>query len=152
MKISRLEFVLLLLTTACLAFFAGWFLGGQYAPGTVRITTQYSPEPSVMASLPVSQTPVAASPEPSETAPVETEVQTPAPSPSAPEQQSGLININTADSETLQTLPSIGEKRAAAIIAYREEHGPFRIVEDITNVSGIGEGILSQIIDHITVE
>ena len=104
-----------------------------------------------MASLPVSQTPVAASPEPSETGPVETEVQTPAPSPSAPEQQSGLININTADSETLQTLPSIGEKRAAAIIAYREEHGPFRIVEDITNVSGIGESILSQIIDHITV-
>lgn len=152
MKISRLEFVLLLLTTACLAFFAGWYLGGQSAPGTVRITTQHSPEPSVMASLPVSQTPVAASPVPSETAPVESETQTPAPSPSAPEQQSGLININTADSETLQTLPSIGEKRAAAIIAYREEHGPFRIVEDITNVSGIGEGILSQIIDHITVE
>ena len=147
MKISRLEFVLLLLTAACLAFFAGWYLGGQSAPGTVRITAQYSPEPSVMASLPVSQTP-----EPSETGPVETETQTPAPSPSAPEQQSGLININTADSETLQTLPSIGEKRAAAIIAYREEHGPFRIVEDITNVSGIGEGILSQIIDYITVE
>ena len=152
MKISRLEFVLLLLTTACLAFFAGWFLGGQPVPGTVRITAQYSPEPSVMASLPVSQTPVAVSPGLSETAPVETEVQTPAPSPSAPEQQSGLININTADSETLQTLPSIGEKRAAAIIAYREEHGPFRIVEDITNVSGIGEGILSQIVDYITVE
>lgn len=152
MKISRLEFVLLLLTTACLAFFAGWFLGGQSAAGTVRITAQHSPEPSVMASLPVSQTPVTASPEPSVTVPVETEVQTPAPSSSAPEQQSGLININTADSETLQTLPSIGEKRAAAIIAYREEHGPFRIVEDITNVSGIGEGILSQIIDHITVE
>ena len=152
MKISRLEFVLLLLTIACLAFFAGWYLGGQSAPGTVQITTQYSPDPSVMASLPVSQTPVTASPVPSETAPVESETQTPAPSPSAPEQQSGRININTADSEELQTLPSIGEKRAADIIAYREEHGPFRIVEDITNVSGIGEGILSQIIDHITVE
>ncbi len=151
MKISRLEFVLLLLTTACLAFFTGWFLGGQSDSGTIRIAAQHSPAPSVSASLPASQTHVAVSPEPSETGPVETESQTSAPSPSAPE-QSGLVNINTAGSEKLQTLPGIGEKRAAAIIAYREEHGPFRIVEDITNVSGIGEGILSQIIDYITVE
>ena len=63
-----------------------------------------------------------------------------------------LVDLNTADAETLQTLPGIGPAKAAAIIAYREEHGPFRIVEDITNVSGIGEGILSQIIDYITVE
>ena len=62
------------------------------------------------------------------------------------------ININTADIEELDQLPGIGEVLAGRIIAYREEHGPFRIVEDITNVSGIGEGILSQIIDYITVE
>lgn len=143
MKISRLEFVLLLLTAACLAFFAGWFLGGQSAPGTVRIAAQHSP--------PVSQTPPAASPEPEETGPAASEAQPPAPSPSAPEAP-GLVNINTAGSEELQTLPGIGEKRAEDIIAYREEHGPFRIVEDITDVGGIGEGILSRIIDYITVE
>ena len=143
MKISRLEFVLLLLKAACLAFFAGWFLGGQSAPGTVRIAAQHSP--------PVSQTPPAASPEPEETGPAASEAQPPAPSPSASEAP-GLVNINTAGSEELQTLPGIGEKRAEDIIAYREEHGPFRIVEDITDVGGIGEGILSRIIDYITVE
>ena len=143
MKISRLEFVLLLLTAACLAFFAGWFLGGQSAPGTVRIAAQHSP--------PASQTPPAASPEPEETGPAASEAQPPAPSPSASEAP-GLVNINTAGSEELQTLPGIGEKRAEDILAYREEHGPFRIVEDITDVGGIGEGILSRIIDYITVE
>ena len=143
MKISRLEFVLLLLTAACLAFFAGWFLGGQSAPGTVRIAAQHSP--------PASQPPPAASPEPEETGPAASEAPPPAPSPSASEAP-GLVNINTAGSEELQTLPGIGEKRAEDIIAYREEHGPFRIVEDITDVSGIGEGILSRIIDYITVE
>ena len=143
MKISRLEFVLLLLTAACLAFFAGWFLGGQSAPGTVRIAAQHSP--------PASQAPSEVSPEPEETGPAASEAQPPAPSPSASEAP-GLVNINTAGSEELQTLPGIGEKRAEDIIAYREEHGPFRIVEDITDVSGIGEGILSRIIDYITVE
>lgn len=151
MKISRLEFVLLLLTAACLAFFAGWFLGGQSAPGTVRIAAQHSPEPPATSSPPASQTPPAASPEPEETGPAASEAQPPAPSPSASEAP-GLVNINTAGSEELQTLPGIGEKRAEDIIAYREEHGPFRIVEDITDVGGIGEGILSRIIDYITVE
>lgn len=151
MKISRLEFVLLLLTAACLAFFAGWFLGGQSAPGTVRIAAQHSPEPPATSSPPASQTPPAASPESEETGPAASEAQPPAPSPSASEAP-GLVNINTAGSEELQTLPGIGEKRAEDIIAYREEHGPFRIVEDITDVSGIGEGILSRIIDYITVE
>ena len=151
MKISRLEFVLLLLTAACLAFFAGWFLGGQSAPGTVRIAAHHSPEPPATSSPPASQTPPAASPEPEETGPAASDAQPSAPSPSAPGAP-GLVNINTAGSEELQTLPGIGEKRAEDIIAYREEHGPFRIVEDITDVSGIGEGILSRIIDYITVE
>ena len=151
MKISRLEFVLLLLTAACLAFFAGWFLGGQSAPGTVQIAAQHSPEPTVASSPPASQMPPAASPEPEETGAAVSEAQLPAPSRSASEAP-GLVNINTAGSEELQTLPGIGEKRAEAIIAYREDNGPFRIVEEITNVSGIGEGILSRIIDYITVE
>lgn len=63
----------------------------------------------------------------------------------------GKININTATSEELQTLSGIGEVRAAAIIADREANGPFRIPEDITRVSGIGEGILAKIQDYITV-
>ena len=52
----------------------------------------------------------------------------------------------------METLPGIGEKRAADIIADREANGPFRLPEDLTRVSGIGEGILEGLIDYITVE
>lgn len=62
------------------------------------------------------------------------------------------ININTATREQLQTLPGIGQTRAEAIIADREANGPFRLPEDITRVSGIGQGILEGILDYITVE
>ena len=64
----------------------------------------------------------------------------------------GPVNINTADKETLMTLSGIGEKRAEDIIAYREEHGPFRRAEDLKKVSGIGEGTLEKIRDDITVD
>ena len=63
----------------------------------------------------------------------------------------GLININTATSEQLQTLSGIGESKAAAIIAYREENGYFESTEDITNVSGIGDSTYEKIKDYITV-
>ena len=63
----------------------------------------------------------------------------------------GLININTATSEELQTLPGIGQTKAEAIIAYREDNGDFSSIEDITNVSGIGESTYENIKDYITV-
>ncbi len=62
-----------------------------------------------------------------------------------------LVNINTADSETLQTLPGIGEKKAADIIAYREEHGAFSSTEDLKNISGIGDSTFEKLSPHITV-
>lgn len=65
--------------------------------------------------------------------------------------ESGLVNINTADAEMLKTLPGIGEAKAADIIAYREEHGAFSSIEDIKNVSGIGESIYNRISSGITV-
>lgn len=67
------------------------------------------------------------------------------------EKESGLVNINTADSAALCTLPGIGESRAASIIAYREEHGAFQSVEDIMKVSGIGESAFGKLKDLITV-
>jgi competence protein ComEA len=63
----------------------------------------------------------------------------------------GLVNVNTADSETLQTLPGIGPATAEKIIAYREENGPFVTVEDIVNVKGIGEATLEKLRPLITV-
>ncbi|MBG9982205.1 helix-hairpin-helix domain-containing protein [Aerococcaceae bacterium DSM 111020] len=52
---------------------------------------------------------------------------------------SAIININTADSSQLQSLPGIGPKKAEAIIAYREEHGSFQATEEMMAISGIGE-------------
>ena len=63
----------------------------------------------------------------------------------------GLVNINTADAEKLMTLAGIGEARACSIISYREEHGPFRAIEDIMKVSGIKEAAFAKIKEHICV-
>ena len=49
------------------------------------------------------------------------------------------VNINTADANTLSSeLSGIGQSKAEAIVAYREQHGPYKQLEDLTNVKGIG--------------
>lgn len=63
----------------------------------------------------------------------------------------GKININTADETTLQTLDGIGEAKAKAIIEYRNKNGDFKTIEDIKNVSGIGDSVYEKIKDNITV-
>ncbi|MEE0546719.1 MAG: helix-hairpin-helix domain-containing protein, partial [Peptococcaceae bacterium] len=62
-----------------------------------------------------------------------------------------LVNINTASLEELETLPSIGEVRAQAIITYRETNGGFRTIEELQEVSGIGEKIFADVAPYITV-
>lgn len=61
------------------------------------------------------------------------------------------ININTADEEALELLPGIGKTKAAAIVAYREEHGAFATVEELLNVSGIGEKLFDGLREFVTV-
>ena len=61
------------------------------------------------------------------------------------------ININTADETQLMKLSGIGESRAKGIVSYRLEHGNFSSIEEIKNVSGIGEAIFSRMKDKITV-
>ncbi|MBP5254235.1 MAG: ComEA family DNA-binding protein [Lachnospiraceae bacterium] len=63
----------------------------------------------------------------------------------------GLVDLNTADVKALCGLPGIGEAKAEAIIRYRERNGPFRSVEELLNVSGIGESLLEGIRDRIRV-
>ncbi len=63
---------------------------------------------------------------------------------------SSKVSINTATLEELLKINGIGDAKAKAIISYREEKGPFEKIEDIKNVSGIGESIFEKIKDQIT--
>jgi competence protein ComEA len=63
-----------------------------------------------------------------------------------------LVNINTAGLNEIDMLPEIGLKKAAEIIAYRDENGPFSTIEDIMDVPGIGPVIFDNIKQFIAVE
>jgi len=62
---------------------------------------------------------------------------------------SAKVNINTADVEELTTIPGIGPKTAEAIVAYRNENGQFKKVDDLIEVKGIGEKKLEQIRSYV---
>ena len=64
---------------------------------------------------------------------------------------SGKVNINTADSTQLQTLNGVGPATAQKIIDYRQSNGSFSSVEDIKNVSGIGDKTFEKLKDSITI-
>lgn len=66
-------------------------------------------------------------------------------------EKSSIVNINKASEVELQTLPGIGASLAGRIIEYRETNGKFKSIEDIKNVSGIGEAKFDSIKDFITV-
>lgn len=145
-KISRWEWVLLGVTAAVILVMLGFFWGRSTAGGQYTISGDPMPTGSPASS--VSSLPAAPSDSPSPSASADTDM--PADTP-APLSEDGKININTATAQELEELPYIGEVRARAIVEERERGGPFLRVEDITRVSGIGEGILERIRDHITV-
>ena len=125
MKNARMP--LLALTFAFAAFLFGLFIGRNQNPAPVQI--QALPDATV-APAPTED----AATQPEETAPSEPLV----------------VNINTATSEQLQSLPHIGPVIAERIIAYRNTNGSFGSVTDLLNVSGIGEKILESILDFVT--
>ena len=127
-KISRYEMFMLALTGAFLLVCGTWFAARQSQAQPYSVTT------------------------------VRQEVTAPAELEGA--EESGVpdsllpgekIDLNTAHPKDLERLPGIGEKRALAIAAHREEQGPFETVEELLNVPGIGEGILAQMRDYCTV-
>jgi len=67
------------------------------------------------------------------------------------EKQSQKVNINRADAWLLQALPEIGKTRAQTIVDYREKNGPFKSIDDLTRVAGIGEDTIEKIRHLITV-
>ncbi|MCQ6278172.1 helix-hairpin-helix domain-containing protein [Bacillus sp. EB600] len=63
----------------------------------------------------------------------------------------GKININKADENELQNIPGIGPAKAAAIIQYRQENGPFKAVEDLKKISGIGDKTFEKLKESISI-
>ncbi|MFT5197111.1 MAG: competence protein ComEA [Cellvibrionaceae bacterium] len=68
------------------------------------------------------------------------------------ESQGGIINLNTATKEQLETLPGVGPSTAQKILDYREDNGVFSSIEDVMNVSGIGPAKFENVASYITVE
>lgn len=131
------ETLLLILTCAVLFGSAGYFLGASRQGAVYEISgarTSVSYEVPAVLSQPAEETAAEES------------------KPESPEETSAPMNVNTATKEELMELPGIGEVRAAAIVAYREEYGPFQTVEDLLLVSGIGERTLEGLIELVTVE
>ena len=86
---------------------------------------------------------------PEETAPGDPAEETPAEAPA--QDEDGRIDLNTATAADLETLPGVGPVLAARILDYRAAYGPFRAVEELLNVSGIGEKKLEAIRSLVTV-
>jgi competence protein ComEA len=61
------------------------------------------------------------------------------------------VDINAADAEKLATLPGVGPSIAQRIVEYRKEHGPFKSVDELVNVRGVGEKLLGRLREHVTV-
>jgi competence protein ComEA len=64
--------------------------------------------------------------------------------------EEAAVSVNAADEAALETIPGIGPVKAAAIVAYRTEHGPFGSVEELIEVTGIGPATLEALRPYVT--
>ena len=158
MKLSPLERIVLgisgalVLATALLLVFGG----GKSAPVVVVSETA---RPGVAAAVDFSaETGKDTLPAQTETKAVEPAAPPPEEGAQAEDSSQGAspgpeitVDLNTATASQLEQLPGIGQKRAEAILAYRAENGPFVRIEQVMQVSGIGEGIFRKIQPYITV-
>ena len=126
MKLKKAEIWAIVLTAAFLAAAAGWQLGARHRVPAFSVAAVQE-----------------------ETTAAETGARTAEPTVSAA--SDSLIDLNAAGAEELKTLSGIGDVLAGRIVAYREENGPFRRVEELTKVNGIGMKILEDNIERLTV-
>jgi competence ComEA-like helix-hairpin-helix protein len=150
MRTRKAELSVIIITVAFVCFVGGFFVGRMGAPGNIVPAEP----PEISASDSGGASPSVPSPTP-ETEPAGTaEPTAPAESPSAPadteHDAQGRVNINTASADTLQELRGIGPSLSARIIEYREQNGPFTYIEELLEVTGIGNAKFADIKDHVT--
>ena len=124
---NKVSVLLAVVTVLFVGFTLGLFVGRNTGSGTVTLAV-----PAQMQTAPTT-----AATAPTQTVPEET--------------VSFPVNINTADADTLTALPGIGRVLAERIVAYRRQNDPFRAVEEIMKVEGIGEKKAEAILELITV-
>ena len=124
---NKVSVLLAVVTVLFVGFTLGLFVGRNTGSGTVTLAV-----PAQMQTAPTTAATAAAETVPDETV-------------------SFPVNINTADADTLTALPGIGRVLAERIVAYRQQNGSFRAIEEITKVEGIGEKKAEAILDLITV-
>lgn len=182
MKITKAEGIIIAVTMILLSFTAGFFFGksqiqnsvvvqaaspeNSETVGAVDSNETSVAEPSVEVSISLAQTDLILEIENSAAEavsdmPDDSSQYDPEPEPEPTETvepspigytSSGLIDINTADVAVLDTLPGIGEVLAQRIVDYRTEYGNFLSIDEIKNVSGIGEKTFEKIRAYIGVE
>ena len=123
--------VLVLVTSVFAAFTAGFFVGRHLNRAPVRIW-QPAVQDEDLTNEPDDQD------------------EFPVIAPSSVDTEPQVVNINTATVQDFESLPGIGPVMAQRIVDYRNEHGPFKSVEELTKVKGIGESKLEELLDLIT--
>jgi len=171
MRLRRIELVVISITLVFAVFMGGFFTGRSWsAVNILSVTSQSDESGNVEVSIQAHERPVDNSTDSSESTinsepqeiPQESlkeTTQQSSGSTSEPQQEvigtpnrgDGKININLATQSELTDLPGIGSVLASRIIDYRRQHGDFSRIEDIRNVSGIGEKRYETIQDKITV-
>lgn len=131
MKQLRIPVVLLLLSGIFAGFLAGLYVGRNRAGQTIYL-------------VPASSLP------PTESVVADSQPETPTQSeyPTTPD---GKIDVNQADAVDLTLIPGIGDVLAQRIVDYREEYGPFQSLEELSNVEGIGQKKLEEIMQYAAV-
>lgn len=135
MKLNTAERASIVAALVLVAAVTGYCLSGRTSADGFTISTERTPSDASALSQSGDNTPDAAD----------------ADSDSDGDAEQLSLNINTATADELTALPGIGEKLAARIVEYRNENGPFFVIEEIMYVSGIGEAIFDKIEQYITV-
>ncbi len=126
-KLTKLQFIVILVAQISVGFTTGYFIGRQTTAEVVTVEKLPMPTAPLASADPLSQN-------------------------SAPDDTASLmVNINTATALELTQLPGVGEVLAGRIIEYRQTNGAFLTIYDITDIAGIGEKTLEEIEAFITV-
>jgi len=151
MRLRRLELIVIGFTLAFLCFIGGYFVGRTSGAVSIIPVVTMQNEPSQAAEAQQPELPETHIPE--QGVPGSSGQITPPAAPSVPptRDSEGRININLASRSELMDLPGIGPALSERIVDYRRDNGPFSKIDDIRNVSGIGERRFETIKNMITV-